>query len=393
MRHAERTPGEEPFRIRGRQLPALDGLRGVAILLVMLHHFTQSHPPTWSRVVAAVYAATEAGWLGVDLFFVLSGFLITSILVESRESASYYFAFYSRRVLRIFPLYYAALLVVFYVLPALDLGVPLPGREEHAWYWLYGTNVDIALHGWRPRIVTHFWSLAVEEHFYLVWPLAVRAARGSALAWLSAATLVGVAALRGYLWLEHRATLPIYVLTPTRMDLLAAGALLAALAHGPRGLAPYRRAIDALGLLGVAGLVAIAMRYGTVRWDVPTLLAQSLTGTVTALAFTALLARTLEGPRRSLLRRALGARWLRALGRYSYGLYVMHLAVDEILAVGIQPLGLAPMIATGFGSLVVGVVVRVALSLALAMLSYHLFERWFLAIKPKYRGPVGARRE
>lgn len=100
------------------------------------------------------------GWAGVDLFFVLSGFLITRILAESRGARNYFRVFYVRRFLRIFPLYYASLLLLVVL-----FGV---GARESAWYWLYASNVRMTLDGWPAAPISHFWSLAVEEQYYLV---------------------------------------------------------------------------------------------------------------------------------------------------------------------------------------------------------------------------------
>jgi peptidoglycan/LPS O-acetylase OafA/YrhL len=157
-------------------LPALDGVRGLAILLVLLYHFVAQTTAT-NRLEAAVNWALGYGFLGVDLFFVLSGFLITGILYDSRADPGYFRTFYMRRVLRIFPLYYAVLAVVFFgvsLLPALR-GSEIAGLREHqAWAWLYGINVYLSIQGgWVLSYIEHFWSLAVEEHFYFIWPLVV----------------------------------------------------------------------------------------------------------------------------------------------------------------------------------------------------------------------------
>ena len=156
-------------RVTGH-LPALDGLRGLAILLVLLRHFTEG-AELRSKSGRWLAAALDAGWIGVDLFFVLSGFLITGILLEARRSQHYFRNFYVRRTLRIFPLYYGVLAVIFGIAPWLGWLVPEVGPEEHsqAWLWAYGTNIimswtgsPLLKHGWLN--LNHFWSLAVEEH-------------------------------------------------------------------------------------------------------------------------------------------------------------------------------------------------------------------------------------
>ena len=155
--------------------PALDGLRGIAIILVLLHHLTIYRPTRgideWIATVPLV------GWSGVDLFFVLSGFLITGILIDARGSKRYFTSFYARRTLRIFPLYYLVVFVALILVPLSQtlhrvLVGPYPD-PPHLPYWLYYTNFSIAerglVHGW----LDIAWSLAIEEQFYIVWAVLV----------------------------------------------------------------------------------------------------------------------------------------------------------------------------------------------------------------------------
>lgn len=379
---AIRLAVQGPIQVRSAPIVTLDGLRGVAILLVMLHHFTFWHPRAHSTFTRVLYGVFDAGWIGVDLFFVLSGFLITSILIESKMGRHYFSTFFGRRILRIFPLYYGALALFFWGLPRLDVTVPLPDEGAHIWYWLYLTNVDIALHGWAPRTVTHFWSLAVEEHFYLVWPFVVRWFSLRGIGFACAATWILAAALRASMSSHDLGALPIYVLTPTRMDTLTAGAFLAVLAHGPEGLAPWRRAI--LGAGALAGIVLAAQIYqtGTIDWDVPMWWAQMGLGTVIAVFLVAVVAVALEADRQSVLGRALSASWLRTLGRYSYGIYVFHLAIDEMSRRGVPAWGLPAEQPNTPVGILLAILERTLLSLGAAFVSYHLFERWFLRLKP-----------
>jgi peptidoglycan/LPS O-acetylase OafA/YrhL len=162
----------------------LDGLRGLAVLCVMLFHFG-----TASGLQADTYATKKIIgffcnlWSGVDIFFALSGFLITGILLREKQEPGYFTRFYMRRSLRIFPLYYAALIVIFVLLPALHLpALDNPGihrvQDAQAWMWAYSQDFAITYFNHDffdpdPLWVGHFWSLGVEEHFYLVWPLVV----------------------------------------------------------------------------------------------------------------------------------------------------------------------------------------------------------------------------
>ena len=153
------------------RLPTLDGLRAIAVLLVVPHNLnliaTYGSPDLF-------VAAVHRGWIGVQLFFVLSGFLITGILLDARDAPDYYRSFFVRRVLRIFPLYYATLLVLFVLLPAFGL-LPSSFRRDpmvELSYWAYFSNWYGPFHQ-GPEAVSHFWSLAIEEQFYLLWPFAI----------------------------------------------------------------------------------------------------------------------------------------------------------------------------------------------------------------------------
>src|SRR5258706_538487 len=163
----------------GGHIPALDGLRGVAILLVLVLHFAPYAPGLQAPTVLLdrLYLRVSGiGWTGVDLFFVLSGYLITGILYDTRGSKHYFRQFYARRFLRIFPLYYVALALFLIILPwphSFD-SVIRELRGDAVWYWTYLYNMRVAATGFLPSsALGHFWSLAVEEQFYLIWPIVV----------------------------------------------------------------------------------------------------------------------------------------------------------------------------------------------------------------------------
>src|SRR4051812_42732359 len=216
-----------------KHIPALDGLRGLAIILVLLFHFTPEGIGATSaeKVLRSV---ASLGWCGVDLFFVLSGFLITGILYDAKGSPHFFRDFYMRRVLRIFPLYYGVLFLVFIVVPLLH---PLTRASDQQfihnqhWLWLYMANIPQALtNAWPLKTgwvnLNHFWSLAIEEHFYLIWPALVFLLQRRTLMRICTACIITALILRCltyFLWNDTAA----YVLTPCRMDELAMGALVA----------------------------------------------------------------------------------------------------------------------------------------------------------------------
>src|SRR5437899_698335 len=182
-RRGVRAGASEEAQARGDQMPVLDGLRGVAILLVILNHaIAWPLQPATTRVDAVVGVVAYAGWMGVDLFFVLSGFLISGILLDTRGQPGWWPNFIARRALRIFPLYYGALTVLFVLLPCLvrcSNTELVTLQENQRWYWTYTVNLLAALtHGrGTPLYTAHLWSLSIEEQFYLIWPLIVWACR------------------------------------------------------------------------------------------------------------------------------------------------------------------------------------------------------------------------
>src|SRR5690242_3161095 len=141
----------------------------------MAIHFLGDATPR-SALQRLLVKASSYGVLGVDLFFVLSGFLITGLLLDAKGKPHYFRNFYARRTVRIFPLYYLVLFLLLVVLPAV-IAVPpalAHARREQAWLWTYTSNFYIASKAsWALGYVSHFWSLAIEEHFYLLWPLVV----------------------------------------------------------------------------------------------------------------------------------------------------------------------------------------------------------------------------
>jgi peptidoglycan/LPS O-acetylase OafA/YrhL len=366
--------------------PTLDGVRGVAVLLVVLYHYVKLLDPQRLGTVV-LHRATALGWGGVDLFFVLSGFLITGILLDAKGAAGYFRNFYARRVLRIFPLYYAVL-VVAVALAAWrrDTGAGWDNLWTHqAYLWLYLSNVGTVLTGLAFNTdwlwLGHFWSLAVEEHFYLAWPAVVLLCSRRWLLRLTLALVVlaPLSRLLGRCWLSTDA---LYLLTPFRVDGLAAGAFLAVWLRGRPRLpvwAPRCVLLCCLAALAVIGLWRRDLSHhdGVI---------QGVGHSLIALASCCLIVEALYPPGWCTL--LLGNAALRFLGRCSYGLYVYHglfrLLYFELFRrleawSGSYPLAAALWLPASIG-----------VSILVAWLSYRWFEQPILRLKRffPYRQPA-----
>ena len=229
----------------GKHIPALDGIRGLAIVLVLLVHLFVHNPrPQVSLPMRVIATLFSAGWVGVDLFFVLSGFLITGSLYDTQQSRLFFRNFYARRALRIFPLYYGFL--------GLLIGISL----LHGYHWFFfGTFLFLSyLHTLHvgglayttaPWVnINHLWSLAIEEQFYMVWPVTVfLLATKRRIA--TAALLLTAASLGLRCWMFASGVLVTYPyltysFTPARLDGLLLGSVLAMLVRSRHRVAVLR---------------------------------------------------------------------------------------------------------------------------------------------------------
>ncbi|HWE37260.1 MAG TPA: acyltransferase [Isosphaeraceae bacterium] len=346
----------------GRRVPELDALRGLACLLIVLYHFKPHKLP--------------GGWAAVDLFFVLSGYLITAIILKYSD-VRILKNFYVRRGLRIWPLYYLTVLLVAAASPLLPrpcdfrgLAAALSYTQNASYYWSAApTSLSAYLE--------HTWSLAIEEQFYLLWPPLVCLVGRRGVVPLSLATVAvsAWARARGYHWW----------LLLARADGLALGALLAALVpdaarpdRRPRWLRPV---LAVVGPVALAYFVAVAVSggmpvVGPPRWPALTVLAVNLAA-VSAVG----LALCHQGrPSSRFLRR----RWLVYLGTISYGVYMFHYLVITLgndVADSLGKTGRPFWRDVLFGTII----------FAMAAVSWRYFERPILALKGRFGyGPAAA---
>jgi peptidoglycan/LPS O-acetylase OafA/YrhL len=383
---------DSSVKLLRQQIPALDALRGVAILMVLLHNFSVVGE---GSIVGHVF---DAGWVGVQLFFVLSGFLITGILLDTVKASNYFKSFFARRALRIFPLYYVVLFVGYIVVPAI-LVVPADHGQHQIWLWTYLANWQEAF-GHGERAFPHLWSLAVEEQFYLVWPVLVYLLRGRGIVTLSVLMIVAAPVLR-LVCRQRFGAESAYMFTICRMDALAMGAVLAAAFRSQRVSAwlvtksPNIQVVR-VGVMLLLGLVFV-VSHGLPRTGAATQLAGY---TLLSLIFTIWIAGEVGAFARTADDETLGkspsvvAAPLRLLGKYSYAMYLFHAPLH--LFVGTRVLAAVGYQATGSGA-PLGVALLYALAmlaaaLAAAWLSFLLIEQPALRLKARFAAlsPVDA---
>ncbi|MEK6396496.1 MAG: acyltransferase, partial [Terriglobus sp.] len=312
------------FRTR---FPALDGLRAIAICGVFADHYGGgSHG---GKILNIINVLRGYGWLGVDLFFVLSGFLITGILYDTLSDSRYFYRFFARRSLRIFPIYY----LVFAVIALLTPFLLYQWRWGHALFFIYMGNFlgnyDFSYYEFASRRghmfligIGHFWSLCVEEQFYMLWPIAIfflRKRRNILIAGVTISLLAIV--LRGMEFAWQGSVIAerwIIRTLPFRMDALLIGGMLAILLRGPNA-DRIQRSCKWLFLGGAA--VSLCIFYLSPAYDSPWKLVPGLT--IFALAFAGLIGIALR--RDGAAFRLLTWKPLQILGKYSYGFYIYHL--------------------------------------------------------------------
>ncbi len=376
----------------GGRVPVLDGFRGLAILFVMLFHFWHIGVTTGPRLWEHVYANSVSwGWAGVDLFFVLSGFLITGILYDSRHDEHYYRVFYARRTVRIFPLYYG-FLFAFYAIVPYTLGL-LHHPEYSPVYdttttklfaWTYSLNWLI---GWKTMhaasvSIQHFWSLAIEEQFYLAWPFLVFTLSRRRLIGLCSG-LVGVAfVLRVVLYRLH---LPdaAYTWTFARTDSLAIGAMLALAARDPEDWKTALKWAARLTLPALCGIVALmALLDLRPKFMEEQSVLPSLNYSLLAIFFGGCLAMAVCTTKESFVYRSLTSPFLKFFGKYSYGLYVFHQPLMILYAkVGIHTDRLTGVLGSKLLAVLAVNGMAFAVSIVIALLSWNLYEKQWLKLK------------
>jgi peptidoglycan/LPS O-acetylase OafA/YrhL len=365
-----------------RHYPCLDGLRGLAILLVIPHN-ADIVAPVLHGPFKLLTVFIDRGWVGVELFFVLSGFLITEQLYKSRAASNYFGGFYARRVLRIVPLFIAAVVL------ALVLTRVLASRgqsiaETPAWVlWL-----GIFIVNWTQPFglgipgFPQFWSLALEEQFYLIWPVVVREFASRLLALAVGIAVVALGARILMLSLGASSDM-VYMWTVSRMDAIAFGAISALIVQRWRVRNEVPPALPWVTSGVIVALIGalLSRLYAGATWTTQTV-GFSCLGLACMLILLGAVANDLS-PRQTRLLTILRSRLLASVGRYSYGMYVFHMFFAIFAATWIK------RIATSFGDgrMLACALLTIALSYGMGFLSYHLYEKHFLRFGGRHFAP------
>lgn len=378
----------EPL-IVGKHNPALDGLRGIAILLVMWFHtscyasgqcfsFQPIDDPLtgWEH---NYYILSLLGQTGVDLFFVISGFLITAILLDTKENPGRLKNFYIRRSLRIFPLYFFVLFSYLFIYSWLGSSeIELKNVLTHVFYvqnWsLNFPGADFALLG-------HTWSLAVEEQFYLIWPVLLyallRLEKKEMI--ITCCSLIAVSWLSRFYLADIGHEKLAYTSTLSRMDALILGGLVSILRSYNPDILNKNKKILLYTAVTMTGLVIAMIGYyaGQAHVFHHNLIKIGLTAF--SILYTALLALTVINSKKSQLIKILSSHKLQKIGQISYGLYLYHVIVMLLL---INYFG--PEIDSFFIRQLILLIPGSIISLILAYLSFKYFEKPILKLKDKY---------
>ena len=381
------------------RLPTLDGLRGFAILAVLLYRTDYLFVIPHGFIAKTYHGLTRMGWSGVDLFFVLSGFLITGILYDSKNKVGYFRVFYIRRVLRIFPLYYGFLTLFYVVLPPMLIAtghatavrdIIKPSTQIVAWLYVVNWFARPVHHSYVSYYIAHFWSLAIEEQFYLLWPAAVKFLNRARLKKVCYALVVGSLVSRLVLCsagLQPQA----YSWTICRMDGIAVGALIALSMRAPVEWEAIRKRaplVSSVSLVLFVTLSALGQHSRTCDF-----LLWTIGNTALVLMFGSWLVFALSSTTNAI-NIACSQRFAQEAGKYSYGAYVLHQPLLNLLqSRGFGTQMLVPYLHSEVLSVLVVTLVALIITTAAALLSWHLIEKQFLKLKePLSMKVLGAER-
>jgi peptidoglycan/LPS O-acetylase OafA/YrhL len=347
---------------------SLDGVRGIAILLVLCFHCLEQITRFPINIIS------EIGWVGVDLFFVLSGFLITGILFDSKSNHNYFTSFYARRALRIFPLYYLCLFLIILILNIPNINSIYPALDPRhlsgiAYYLTFTQNIYFSYFGWGVTdLLNHFWSLAIEEQFYMFWPVVIYYLNSKKIVVICFLLIITSLLVRNY----NSDSDYSYVFTLARVDALGIGALMAIL---------IRQRIEFLNKLLLPFFITISLSLIIIIYLSPNLTFRNpyfVRGgyTLFALFFACIIAFIFDTKALgTFTNRILSNGILTFFGKYSYGLYIYHWILYKtvyshlVIKYSLPKLAIIPFL---------------IFVIILSLISYHCFEKFFLNFKTKF---------
>lgn len=363
----------------GKRDLRLDVVRGIAVLMVVVFHTSRIYPGP--GIVNYAWAAmTNSLWSGVDLFFVLSGFLITGILIDSRGHTQYFKNFYVRRSLRIFPLFYGVLIGLFVVLPLLapqirSIEYWQTLNDRQLWLWTYLHNFLQARGPHQLPGLGHFWTLAVEEQFYWLWPLVVFFVAPRRLLWLSLAICISAPILRTAMLMNGVTAWAIRELTFTRIDSLVWGAL-AAIIIRDSGLAKViAKQLQWILVACAAFFIGVLTINGELPYEGSIMV--TLGYSVLACTYACIVYRIAADQRSVPVQETPVVRFFAWLGTVSYGLYVFHVPISLGVLAALKKYTQLSGIPHG----IVAFVVTFVISCVAAQISWKLWESPWLRLK------------
>ncbi|HXB91655.1 MAG TPA: acyltransferase [Puia sp.] len=299
--------------VPGTYVKEFDGWRGLGICFVVLAHYFP------------VYFI--GSWVFMEMFFVMSGFLITGILLDSKGKKDYYKGFILRRVLRVFPLYYICLIILFFLIPATWLEMSYY-RHHQVWFWTYMENWLFAVEGWPPgKALRHFWSLAIEEQFYIIWPLVVVLFSPKGLVRLCVFLFFFSLAFRNVgMYIGFVNPFP-YVATLGRMEGIVLGALIAIFARTNKSILE-RYAYPLTIISGILSVI-VFLAAGTMHMEFS--LNYIINYTLVDLFFAGIIVMTMCKNELVQFKRLLNQPVFKQLGVMSYCIYIFHHPIHQII--------------------------------------------------------------
>lgn len=354
----------------------IDALRGVAIILVLIVHSTLN-----SGIYAKYFNMFASfGSFGVDLFFVISGFLITTILLNSKESPNYFKNFYARRMLRIFPLYYGFIVLYLFILPLVIQDSSLEYiqhlREHQLYYWFYIPNILFSLHPEKIHFF-HLWSLAVEEQYYIIWPVIVFFFNPKSLIKLLLIVIPLSFFLRCFFVFKGYNQFFIWSFTPIRLEAIAIGSLVAII-YVHKASFVHKVLVHINNLIIIfSTIIILALLYNKgLYWNTPSV--QTLGILFIDIFFGLLVLKIISMPD---FKESFFKSLFQTFGKYCYAIYMLHEVFLHRIADKVKLLDIGFGTYDSYIKIVIILIITSVFSCGVAFVSWNVYEKHFLKLK------------